>query len=44
MVKNLPCNVGNVESNPGQGANIPHAVGQIRLLPNYLEFEMLFTI
>ena len=29
MVKNLPSNAGDQDSNPGQGAKIPHAVGQL---------------
>ena len=28
MVKNLPCNVGDMGSIPGGGTKIPHAVGQ----------------
>ena len=31
MVKNLPSNAGNVGSIPGQGAEIPHAAGQLSL-------------
>ena len=29
VVKNLPCNAGDVGSIPGQGTKIPHAAGQL---------------
>ena len=29
MVKNLSCNAGDVDSIPGQGTKIPHAVEQV---------------
>ena len=29
MVKNLPCNAGDLGSIPGGGIKIPHAVGQL---------------
>ena len=29
VVKNLPCNAGDVDSIPGQGTKFPHAVGQL---------------
>ena len=29
VVKNLPCNAGDMGSIPGQGANIPHAIEQL---------------
>ena len=29
VVKNLPSNVGDTGSNPGQGTKIPHAAGQL---------------
>ena len=29
MVKNLPCNAGNVDMIPGQGTRIPHAAEQL---------------
>ena len=31
VVKNLPCNPGDVGSIPGQGTKIPHAVEQLSL-------------
>ena len=31
VVKNLPCNVGDMGSNPGRGTKIPHAVEQLSL-------------
>ena len=31
-VKNPPCNSGDVDSIPGQGTNIPHAMGQLNPL------------
>ena len=31
VVKNLPCNVGDAGSIPGQGTKIPHAVKQLSL-------------
>ena len=31
MVKNLPCNAGDVGSIPGQGTKISHAAGQLSL-------------
>ena len=31
MVKNTPCNVGNLGSIPGQGTKIPHAEEQLSL-------------
>ena len=31
VVKNPPCNVGDVGLIPGQGTKIPHAVGQLSL-------------
>ena len=31
MVKNAPCNVGNLGSIPGQGTKIPHAEEQLNL-------------
>ena len=31
VVKNLPCNAGDVSSIPGQGTKIPHAPGQLSL-------------
>ena len=34
MVKSLPCNSGDVGSNPGQGTNIPHAVGLEPIIQN----------
>ena len=34
MVKSLPCNAGHVGSNPGQGTNIPHAVGLEPIIQN----------
>ena len=30
VVKNLPCNAGDVGLIPGQGTKIPHAVGQLK--------------
>ena len=30
VVKNPPCNAGDVGSIPGQGTKIPHAMGQLR--------------
>ena len=32
VVKNLPCNVGDAGSIPGQGTKIPHATEQLNLL------------
>ena len=29
VVKNLPCNAGDVSSIPGRGTRVPHAVGQL---------------
>ena len=31
VVKNLPCNVGDAGSIPGQGMKIPHAIKQLSL-------------
>ena len=31
VVKNLPCNAGDVSSIPGQGTKTPHAPGQLSL-------------
>ena len=31
MVKNAPCNAGNLGSIPGQGTKIPHAEEQLNL-------------
>ena len=31
VVKNLPCNVGDAVSIPGQGMKIPHAIKQLSL-------------
>ena len=31
VVKNLPCNAGDVGSIPGQGTKIPHDAGQLSL-------------
>ena len=31
MVKNLPCNAGDMGSIPDQGTKIPHTVEQLRL-------------
>ena len=36
MVKNLPCNAGEVDSTPGQGNKIPHSVGQLTQVPQLL--------
>ena len=30
VIKNLPCNAGNVGLIPGQGIKIPHAMEQVR--------------
>ena len=35
VVKNLPCNAGDVGSIPGQGTKIPHAAGQLSLRHNH---------
>ena len=35
VVKNRPCNAGDVGSIPGQGARIPHAVEQLSLRVHY---------
>ena len=32
MVKNLPCNTGDMGLIPGQGTKTPHAVGQLERL------------
>ena len=29
VVRNLPCNAGDLSSTPGQGTNIPRAAGQL---------------
>ena len=31
MVKNLPCNAGDVGSTPGQGTKTPHTMGQRKI-------------
>ena len=31
VIKNMPCNKGDVGSIPGQGTKIPHAAGQLSL-------------
>ena len=31
VVKNLPCNAGDMGSVPGRGTQIPHAMGQLSL-------------
>ena len=31
MVKNLPCNAGDMGSIPGRGTQIPHVMGQLSL-------------
>ena len=36
MVKNLPCNAGDVGSIPGQGTKIPQAAEQLSLAPELL--------
>ena len=37
VVKNPPCNAGDVSSIPGQGTKIPHASGQLSLCANTTE-------
>ena len=34
MVKNLPCDAGDVGTIPGWGTEIPHAAGQLNILSN----------
>ena len=41
MVKNLLYNAGDMSSIPGQGARIPHAVGQLSPRATTLEFAHL---
>ena len=36
VVKNLPCNVGDSGSIPGQGTKIPHTLEQLSQCANYL--------
>ena len=39
VVKNLPCNAGNVGLAPGQGSKIPYAMNQLSLSITTTEFE-----
>ena len=41
VVKNLPCNAGDVGSIPGQGTKIPHAAGQRSLRATTTELVRL---
>jgi len=35
VVKNLPCNAGDMDSKPNQGTKIPHGLEQLSPHPNY---------
>ena len=39
MVKNLPCNIGDVCLFPGWGTKMPHAVGPVSQLENLCHNE-----
>ena len=39
VVKNLPCNAGNVGLIPGQDSKIPYAMNQLSLRTTTSEFE-----